>query len=292
MVATARRAVLSGALGVLAGCAGLAGEACGPGGGNPVPVTLDGDRAYVLAAVNGQPVSLLLDTGAQRSLLGTEAVAALGLAADPAHLTRTHTVGGAVVSMPNALVPSLQLGRARYARISMPVAPFSEPGRREPPVMGILGADLLAEHVVELALAEGVMVLHPPGCGLPGAAAPVEVTRGLILLPVMVDGVALRAILDSGASASIMTSDAAARLGVTAAMLGRDPVVTSRGMDLRPIRTALHRFGAMRIGAETMTGPVIAVADLRLAGADMLLGMDWLAPRHVWLAIAQGRIAA
>lgn len=289
MVATARRALLFGALGTLAGCAGRGG-ACAPGGGNPVPLTLDGDRAYVLARVNGRPVSLLLDTGAQRSLLATDAIAPLGLAADPVNVTRTLTVGGAVVRMPNALVPVFELGRTRYARISMPVAPFSEPGRREPPVAGILGADLLAEHVVELAPAQGTMLLHPPGCTPPGAATPVEVQRGLILLPVTVDGVALRAILDSGASASIMTTDAAARLGVTAAMLAHDPAVTSRGMDLRPIRTAMHRFREMRVGAETMREPVIAVAEIRLAGADMLLGMDWLAPRHVWLAIAQGRM--
>jgi predicted aspartyl protease len=77
---------------------------------------------------------------------------------------------------------------------------------------------------VRLWKAAGCSAEDLPWTG-PRTTVPVTVTGGeRILMPVVVNGTPVEALLDSGASVSLLQADAARRLGVTAAILALDPL--------------------------------------------------------------------
>jgi hypothetical protein len=53
-----------------------------------------------------------------------------------------------------------------------------------------------------------------------------------------------------------------------------------------------HAFRSLQVGEETTDAPSIWVAPpIRLSPvADMLLGADWLAGRHLWISYATAQI--
>ena len=52
----------------------------------------------------------------------------------------------------------------------------------------------------------------------------------------------------------------------------------------------LHRFGSLRLGAETTEGPIVAVTRARPMALDMVLGLDLLGQRHFWLSYATDQL--
>jgi hypothetical protein len=102
-----------------------------------------------------------------------------------------------------------------------------------------------------------------------------------------VDGRPLRALVDSGASASLVTAAGMFRLGLTPALLAHDPGGNGRGIGPKPVPMYRHRFSELRVGPEITRDPVLWVASVRVVPiVDLLLGADWLTPRHVWLSFA------
>jgi hypothetical protein len=53
----------------------------------------------------------------------------------------------------------------------------------------------------------------------------------------------------------------------------------------------LHRFSELRIGPDATRDPRIWVASVRVVPiVDMLLGVDWLQSRRVWLSYATRQV--
>jgi hypothetical protein len=54
-----------------------------------------------------------------------------------------------------------------------------------------------------------------------------------------------------------------------------------------PVPMRLHRFSELQIGPEVTRNPQLWVASARVVPiVDMLLGVDWLRTRRVWLSYA------
>jgi hypothetical protein len=108
-----------------------------------------------------------------------------------------------------------------------------------------------------------------------------------LVVQVLVDGRPLRALIDSGASASLVTSPGIYRLGLTEELLARDPGGNGSGVGPAPVPMRRHRFAELRVGPETTRDPTLWVAPVHVVPVvDMLLGADWLGARHVWLSFA------
>jgi hypothetical protein len=108
---------------------------------------------------------------------------------------------------------------------------------------------------------------------------------------VVLDGVTLRALLDTGASSSLVAAPGMFRLGLQPAALSADPSEAVSGLGTRTVAMHRHRFGTLRVGGQTMEQPLIWVAPIRLNPiADMLLGADWLAGREVWISYATRQV--
>jgi Aspartyl protease len=123
-------------------------------------------------------------------------------------------------------------------------------------------------------------------------SVPVTLQAGnALVLPVTLDATPLRAMLDTGATASLLAAPGLFRLGLQPANLADDPVEQASGLGPHVISMHRHVFGSLRVGSQTIASPVIWVAPIHLSPiVDMLLGADWLAGRRIWISFATRQV--
>lgn len=285
--------------------------ACQSGGANPagptaahdsckidrvadLPVRFVGGHILIPAAINDTPVQLVVDTGATASMLTPAAVALLNLPTDPYRTTTMHGTGGTVVTH-NTSIRSLRVGDQDWLGSSMATGRL--PGRYpdNPPVVGLLGADHLAEFDIELDIPHHAMTLWRIGSCfgdfVPWQAAHYVLTLARykpnrLVTHVTIDGQLVTALVDWGARSTTITSATAAALGVTDDMLAQDRAGRSHGVDENEVPTRVHRFSELDIGPVRFHNIVLEVAPLRVTDVGMLLGADYVSTRHVWLSYA------
>jgi predicted aspartyl protease len=249
-----------------------------------LPVALDHNRLDVNGRVNRSDAKLVIDTGAERTVLTTQAVRAFLLASSQLSATQLTGVGGSV-SNADAYA-DLELGGANFGQ-RLAVADIAG-------IVGLIGGDMLSDYDVEVDLPDGRFRLwHASGgCGAgdlpwngPRSTIPIRVTGGeQVRVPVMINGKTADALLDSGTSISLLKTDAAQRLGVTQAELAADPDVLVRGIDGNAIRVRIHRLGSLSVGGDRFIAPELGVGEVQLGSHDMLLGLDYLRSRRVWVS--------
>lgn len=299
----ARRAVLGGVAVWLA--ARPARAACVVAPRASIPLTLARGLVMVPVEVNGVQASFILDTGAARSVVTEAAVRRLGLERDEWVGTTMSGVGG-IGRRPNAKTRSFSLGGVPLMRrtlsrdTSLTVAEIPSTESAGPWVDGLLGRDYLSVFDLDLHVPARRLGLYmPEGCAgrfLPWAEPYVSVPatqpmESALLLEVEVDGVKLRALLDTGANVSVIAAPGIYRLGLDrpGAMPGRHVPVTGVGPNMMPMQH--HAFRRMRIGGVTIDQPNLLVAPIRLTPvADMLLGCDWMLGRRVWISYATRQV--
>lgn len=259
----------------------------------------------VPVTVNGIATHFVLDTGAQRSMVTPAAVHDLHLASDKWVATTMRGIGG-IVEHPNADPRSLALGGVTLRRrtvtrdnsLTVGAIPLTEIGGER--VSGLLGRDFLSLFDLELNPRAGTLTLYTVrGCTgpflpwkQPYVAIPAQRPMGsAIVLPVRIDGVKLQALLDTGASASLLTKRGMFRLGLTPARIAKDAVARANGIGPRAAIMHRQRFATMRIGAELIRDPLLWAAPVRVVPfVDMLLGADWLSQHRVWISFATSQV--
>jgi tetratricopeptide (TPR) repeat protein len=95
---------------------------------------------------------------------------------------------------------------------------------------------------------------------------------------------------DSGAWRSVLTHDAAARVGITPE---DDDVVAagiSRGLGKKTSENSLARFDTLDLGGEVIKNARLRIGDLHIGRADMLLGADFFLSHRIYIAAAQDKI--
>jgi hypothetical protein len=270
-----------------------------------VPVDMSGPHLIVHVAINGASVPLILDTGAERTMLEAGLVDRLHLARDEWVATTIRGVGGDERQR-NVLPQSIVLGgvalhpRSVAPGLSLPVGHMAFGSVGAEPIGGLLGTDLLAGF--DLALdgpAQRLTLYDVKGCTgrfLPwtqpyDAIPTIRPVRDMLLVPVRIDGRVLLAEIDSGATDTLVLAPGMQRLGLTEAMLADDQAVQTRGVGPDTLTVRRHRFAIMAVGAETVAAPDLWVGTARgLRIVDMLLGADWLRPRAVWLSYATTQV--
>ena len=295
------------ALGVLAAAsvARSARAACVVPQRTGVDLTIARGVIMVPVEVNGVAASFVLDTGAARSVVTTAAVQRLGLTRDPWVGTTMSGIGG-IARRANADTRSFSLGGVPLIRhmlsrdTSLTVADIPSADTPGPLIDGLLGRDYLSVFDLELDLpARRLTLYQPQGCDgafLPWAGHPVAIqasqpTESALILPVAVDGVALRALLDTGAAASLIAAPGMYRLGLDRPGAVSDPHVQVSGVGTRVTQMAQHAFQTLRIGGLVVDQPQLLVAPVRLIPvADMLLGCDWMMTRRVWISYATRQV--
>lgn len=267
-----------------------------------VPVTLQGRAPLLEVMLDGRPARFVLDTGSERSVIAEAAATRLGLARDPWVGTTMSGIGG-IVRRPNARPRTMTLGGVPLVRrtlsrdTSLAVAPLRPDARFAD---GLLGRDYLSAFDLDLDLAGGRLgLMAVRGCAgrfppWPGGYQSVPVTPlvgDAVVLPVTLDGATLRAMLDTGSAASLLTAPGMYRMKLDAAALAADPAVTIAGLGPRAVIAHRHVFRALGVGGIVQDAPALWVAPVHPTPiVDMLLGMDWLAGRHIWISFATHQV--
>ncbi len=257
------------------------------------------DRLLVVpAGIDGKLAHLVIDTGAERTTLSDGAARRLGLAHDPRFTTRSMGVGGLSEST-DAKIGGFVLGETRFPVQRIAVAAFSIDNGRGLTADGLLGADILLAFDLDIDIPGHRLTLYRrricPYPAPPWASAAMEIPdvanrRDRLLVPVVLDGAAGSAILDTGAQASVVGPSFAARIGITPQATAGDPIVHQRGVGPGTTEARLHRFQLLRIGPIVEARPVLTILPRDVGFGDMLIGEDMLQGRRVWLSFQPPRV--
>ena len=262
------------------------------------PLESRANLLFLTAAIDGLPVRLLVDTGAERTTLTEAAVQRLGLARDPHALTQMRGIGDATTSF-DAKTHTLIFGTAQFSGLNMTVGRFASNEIDGATFDGLLGTDILASFDVEIDSVAGQMSFYRPrpcADATPPWTLPYLVIqgtgppRGRMALPIELDGIAGVAVLDTGAQITTVSERLALRAGVTANMLTQDPRSIAKGASPNAVAAHAHRFRDLRIGPTLVHAPMLAVLPMYDSRAEALLGGDYLHGHPVWLSFASRRV--
>ena len=279
-----------------------------------LPYRWDHVRMMVDASVGGHPVRAQVDTGAEPILMFEDVAERLQLRL--AHLDgEAYGVGGRSQTYLTQL-RDLRLGRFAWDRAHAVILPRAASEIEEADSSELLvGSSLLLQHDMEID-ADVLRFYDPEGCGdaplgywaddvpwVPMLAA----ARGDFGVEVLVhvDGVPVRAAIDTGSPYSLLDLSIARRLGFDPARAG--PADERQGFGRHSMRSWLGDFGAIAIGPEVVHRPTLRVADMwghvvsdaqsmdarRVVDDDwpqMLLGADFVRTHRLLISMDQRRV--
>ena len=253
----------------------------------------------VPVTINGTTADFLLDTGAERTVVGIEAADRLHVARDEWVSTDIQGAGGRDrrrLGRPASItLGGLALRRHTVAADSSVVIGPIPTEVEGTAVAGLLGQDFLSPFDLDLDLGAGTLTLYDvEGCSgrfLPWRDAYQAIPawrpiRNILAVPVRIGGAEVQALLDTGALHSVITLPGMIQLGLTAGG-------TSQVRGFGPGSLAAHEqaFAAVQVGslpAAPMTMVVAPIRTFRSIGA--LLGADWLGHRHAWISWATDQV--
>lgn len=284
---------------LLTACAALPVAACAaaqPRAGcraTPVgdlPMRIERGALVVPVALGRLPVLMILDTGAERTILEPNLARELGFRENPTRITRLYGVGGIMPPRADVTVPELTFGDLRYSQLDVALgdAPLHGPGT---PVAGLVGADVFGLLDMDFDFAGGRLSLYRgASCGQPMAwsqqvpPVPITLHGRLTVVEVVLDGTRLNAVIDTGATRSVVLANAAQRIGVRTDYMLNVPGSSGEGIGDLPIGMHLHRFRELRVGQTVFVEPILAVGERSMGDLDMLIGLDLLRLRRMWIS--------
>lgn len=260
-------------------------------------VTLQRNEPLVKVTVNDWDATMVLDTGAQNTLISENAARGM-------RLRRTgqgsviHGIGGSQQGWVG-VARELGFAGARLRDVPLRVANLQmvRPHGQSPD--GMLGADVLNHFDLDLDLPNNRITLYKPrqcpeggpNWGVPFVSVPIVANeQGRIVIETELDGVKLATVLDTGAETTTVSRVSAMRTGRGNAELDAGPRVSIMGATDRRITAHRHRFNTIRIGQLVARDPVLVVATLPPAARDAILGSDFLRARRVWISSHSGRV--
>ena len=280
-------------LGIVA--AGPAAAACKVSKIAELPVTLTGRRAMVDAKFGAHVTRFIVDSGAFYSTLSRASAAEFGLSTEPAPAWfQLRGVNGDV---------SASVGTAKdFSLAGLPVPRVSFiVGGSDTGTAGLLGQNILGLADVEYDLPHGaVRLLRSDGCGKVGLAywaagkpySTIPLERGgsgpwkpHTIGTVLVNGIKMRAVFDSGAQTTVMTLAAAKRAGITPTSPGVTAVGLNSGIGSKQLAVWRAPFDTIDLGGEIVPHPKFEIADIRIDG-DMLIGFDFFLTHRIFVSNA------
>ncbi|MGE0260529.1 MAG: aspartyl protease family protein [Alphaproteobacteria bacterium] len=269
---------------------------CSAARNNPIPLENVNGLVLVNALADGAALRLILDTGAERTILTSSAAERIGGKAPPVQFQRQLKGVAAAVQGRDIEFKSLTIGGIDIPWRRAMVAPTPLP----PALLGadgFLGTDVLGKFDIDLDLPHQRMWLYERGTCVPNwtdTRAKIDIGRsainGHMFFPVQLDRRKVVATIDTGADRTTLSIAAAHAMGLTDAVLARDRPGITKGFGGGQLTSRIHRFASLAVGNITLSDPEIVVTDLRLRGIDLILGMDFLRSRRLFLSYANFRL--
>lgn len=257
-----------------------------------IPATWVDRRLVIEGRVNNAPLKMAVDTGTTWTTLSSVVAARLNVP-QGVHAVVWSGVDGERSGV-SAKLDQLSIGRFQWHDTNVVVSwqPAGAPDVQ-------VGANLLLEHDVELD-GRRIVFYEPAGCDdaalgywaddVPWVPTGTVTPRDQrTTITVQVNGQPMRALVDSGSTATILDSAVASRLGVGTAPSGK--AGGSGGH-------AVAVLDSIAIGPEIIKHARIQLGDIRETGAqrpiaepvDVILGADFLQSHRLLFAASQRRM--
>lgn len=282
---------------VAALCAVLAASAradeCHLGDYGTLPVEMVGDQATTMVKINGTRARFIIDTGAFFNIMSSANAAALDLKLQPVPFGyRVRGIGGSA-SIQQTHVKEFGILDTTLKNVDFMVGGTDIGG-------GLLGANLLDLADLELDLAHGKLTLFKAEhCDKTALAywvkdgkynvADIEPSDNRsdrrTFFTVIINGKKVRALLDSGAYATVLSRSAAERAGIDLKATEVKKGQATIGVGAKPVRTWIVNVDSFSVGSETIQHSQMQVLDGDIGGdTDMLLGVDFILAHRMFIA--------
>jgi hypothetical protein len=121
---------------------------------------------------------------------------------------------------------------------------------------------------------------------------PLTITpQGLLLVRVVANGQPMRALFDTGAAITVMRQGVATRAGVPEAVLARPVDGWASGIGPATPGVRRHLLPELRVGEEVLRDVPVGIVETSWdLPFEMVLGMDYMAPRRFWISYARQRL--
>lgn len=273
-----------------------------------VPFTrLDPGLVVIPVTLDGVTTPFVLDTGASATVVLPSTWEATGHDSDHGMVVGGKGAGGTVEGVRLIKLPTLGIGdqtvTVGYA-VMMDVAAAAPEAGQAPLFGGVLGLDVMRNYVVELDFGTQILKLYGPDEVAPVAKAWIPTRRlrgGLMGVDLIVAGVKVPAVLDLGATGTILNAAAAALPGVTpvadcgskafgadehelslACVTVDDLSVHTRNFGVTSLSVAdLPIFETMRLATRHGKPSPAAIFGVDLLGEDVLI-LDAAGERFGW----------
>ena len=285
----------------------LAAKGCRYARIGSMPISWEGPRLRVHGSINGTVVPMLVDTGASNVTIPRRIVDSLSLPVVESIKGQSYG-GGGVARLSMARTSTMKIGDVGNVEQLMLVDLDST--NRDV----LVGDDFLFQH--DLAINDREMAFFTPlDCGDESLAywdpkSPfarldaMDASNPMPIVHVAINGVDLRALVDTGATLSILDVAASRKLGVDPQARGATPLNATAIGTHRLTIWPPQPFDSLEIGGEVVHHPRLAVADLfghareelsfswwTLRNApDMVLGADFLRSHRLLFAKSQHRM--
>ncbi|MDE2450296.1 MAG: tetratricopeptide repeat protein [Gammaproteobacteria bacterium] len=275
-----------------------------------LPVDMEGLRPFVSAKIDGAKARFLLDSGGFYSTISREAAEQYHL---PLTSMRNDTVylegvGGGI---------SAQLAIAKdFEFLGMPLhkIPFLVIDQSMgSDTAGIIGQNVLRVSDVEYDFADGtVRFFNPVGCeSQPLAYWAVKTPYSFVKLrpmyasephlssTVMINGRSVTVWFDTGASRSMLSLEAAKRIGITPNSPGVTFLGVGYGIGASPVKTWVAPIDTFQIGGEKVAHTHLMIGDLQARDSegladrdfpDLILGDDFFLSHRIYVAYGQNTL--
>lgn len=255
-------------------------------------VTMRGTQPLADIGINGRVLPFIIDSGAFFSTISPETAKTLSLRLEPSPV-RMEGLGGAAGSTYLTDVKTLDLAGVPLHNIQFVVA-GSEVGAG-----GLIGQNILGIGDVEYDLGHGVIrLMRSKACSandnLAYWAGQTPVSSLTIdfrdenhphtIGTIFVNGVRIRALFDTGASSSMLSLQAAKRLGLTPSSAGVVLAGQSRGLGRSMVDVWLAPIDNVTIGTEQIRNIKLYMGDANLGDAEMVVGSDFFLSHRVYVS--------
>jgi predicted aspartyl protease len=266
-----------------------------------LPITENSGHYMVPAGINGKDYLMIVNTGADKTALATAMADALKLGSDDSSAVPVVGAGFDRRSEYFRVVPSFKLGPSEWIDLKVLSDQTLPPKLQamQPAPAGMLGTDVLSRYDVEFDFPARTMTLYTAQNCL-GRYAPWQgnyynyyseyTKKHRVILPLELNGHPVRAVLDTGAVLSLVARSAAVNAGVEQSALDQVQKTSGSGAAGAAFVTRRYRFDSLRIGPLVYHHVPLVVGDTTLASADMLLGMDFMRSRRVWVSYSTGAV--
>ncbi|MBN3857888.1 hypothetical protein G3N59_31345 [Paraburkholderia sp. Ac-20340] len=262
-----------------------------------LPLIESNGHYLVNVELNGIERPLYVDTSAEKTALTPEAADALNLPYDTSTEETINGLGSQAAPLNPRVLASLKLGTAQWSDLQVPgIGVHAFVARNGVQPAGVLGANVLSRYDVELDFPHRTMTLYSaqnclgrfaPWQGEYDSYSPIYTRTHRFVMQMALNHRPILAILDTGAVPSLVSPNGAMHVGLDPTALAQDPLRTGFGINNTALSAYVHRFDTVQIGSRQYQNVDFQVSNTSFP-TDMLLGMDFLKWRRVWLSYSTG----